>query len=154
MPPRTLSTQELSDRANIHDLLTRYTIAIDTRDWKLLDSCFTDDAFVDYTSSGGIKGKYPEVRAWLEKALAPFATMMHMMGNTTLELNGDKANSRTYVINPMGFPNPDGTLHMFTVGAHYVDKLVRSDDGWRIAERIEEAVYMDGTRPEALQIPS
>ncbi len=47
MAPRTLSAQELSDRAHIHDLLTRYAIAIDTRDWKLLDSCFTPDAFVE-----------------------------------------------------------------------------------------------------------
>lgn len=149
-----LSLQEISDRLEVQELMVRYARAIDTQDYELLDSCFVPDAHVDYTQSGGTKGPYPEVRAWLEKALAPFATMMHFIGNTTLELDGDKANSRTYVINPMGFPNPDGTLHMFTVGAHYVDKLVRTDDGWRIAERIEEAVYMDGTLPGALQIPS
>ncbi len=148
-----LSTQEISDRFEIQDLLIRYTRAIDTRDYALLDTCFLPDAYVDYVSSGGIKGKYPEVRAWLEKALAPFATMMHMIAPPTLELDGDKANSRTYVINPMGFANPDGSLHVFTVCAHYVDKLVRSDDGWRIAERIEETVLMDGTLPEAFQIP-
>jgi hypothetical protein len=149
-----LSQQEISDRLEIQELMVRYARAIDTQDYDLLDTCFVPDAHVDYTASGGTKGPYPEVRAWLEKALAPFATMMHMVGNTTLELDGDKANSRTYVINPMGFPNPDGTLHMFTVGAHYVDKLVRTGEGWRLAERIEEAVYMDGTLPGALQIPS
>jgi hypothetical protein len=149
-----LSQQEISDRLEIHELMVRYARAIDTQDYALLDTCFTPDAHVDYTQSGGTKGAYPEVREWLEKALAPFATMMHLIGNTTLELAGDKANSRTYVINPMGFANPDGTLHMFTVGAHYVDKLVRTADGWRIAERIEEAVFMEGTLPEALQIPS
>jgi len=79
--------------------------------------------------------------------------MMHAIGNTTLELDGDEARSRTYVTNPMGFANPDGSLHVFTVYAHYVDKLVRTDAGWRIAERIEEAVLMDGTLPGALQIP-
>ena len=148
-----LSTQEISDRFEIQDLLIRYTRAIDTRDYALLDTCFLPDAYVDYVSSGGIKGKYPEVRAWLEKALAPFAAMMHMIAPPTLELDGDKANSRTYVINPMGFANPDGSLHVFTICAHYVDKLVRSDDGWRIAERIEETVLMDGTLPKAFQIP-
>ena len=149
-----LSLQEISDRLEVQDLMIRYARSIDTQDYELLDSCFIPDAHVDYTQSGGTKGPYPEVRAWLEKALAPFATMMHFIGNTTIEFDGDKASSRTYVINPMGFPNPDGTLHMFTVGAHYVDKLVRTDQGWRIAERIEEAVYMDGTLPGALQIPS
>jgi hypothetical protein len=79
--------------------------------------------------------------------------MLHAIGNVTLELEGDRARARTYVINPMGFPKPDGSLHVFTVCAHYVDQLVRTRAGWRIAERIEETVLMDGTLPEALQIP-
>ena len=148
-----LSPQEISDRFEISDLLIRYTRAIYTKDYALLDTCFTPDAHVDYTSSGGTAGKYPEVRAWLEKALAPFPCMMHFVGNTTLELDGDRASSRTYVINPMGLPNKDGDLHVFTVCAHYVDKLTRTPKGWRIAERIEETVLMDGTLPEGLQIP-
>ncbi len=148
-----LSPQEISDRIEISDLLIRYARAIDTKDYALLDTCFTPDAHVDYTSSGGTAGKYPEVRAWLEKALAPFPCMMHFVGNTTLELDEDRARSRTYVINPMGLPSKDGSLHVFTVCAHYVDKLVRTPEGWRIAERIEETVLMDGTLPEGLQIP-
>jgi len=149
-----LSLQEISDRFEINDLLIRYTRAIDTKDYALLDSCFTPDAHVDYTSSGGTSGKYPEVRAWLEKALAPFPSMMHFVGNTTLELDGDRASSRTYVINPMGLPKEDGGLQVFTVCAHYVDKLVRTPEGWRIAERIEETVLMNGNLPEGLEIPS
>ena len=103
MPP--LSLQELSDRFEIGDLLTRYTRAIDTKDFELLDTCFMPDAFVDYTSSGGVKGPYPEVRAWLAKALAPFPAMMHFVGNSTVELVGDEARTRTYVINPMAVPS-------------------------------------------------
>ncbi len=129
--------------------MKRYSRAIDSKDYELLDTCFLPDAHVDYTSSGGIAGKYPEVRAWLEKALALFPAMMHAITNTTLELDGDAARSRTYVINPMGFPKSDGSLHVFTVCAHYVDKLVRTPDGWRIAERIEEQVLMDGSLPGA-----
>jgi len=55
----TLSLQEISDRFEISDLLTRYTRAIDTKDFELLDTCFTPDAFVDYTSSGGISTDFP-----------------------------------------------------------------------------------------------
>ena len=100
-----LSLQEISDRFEISDLLTRYTRAIDTKDFELLDTCFMPDAFVDYTSSGGVKGPYPEVRAWLAKALAPFPAMMHFVGNSTVELVGDEARTRTYVINPMAVPS-------------------------------------------------
>ena len=148
-----LSIQEISDRIEIDDLLTRYTVAIDTKDWGLLDTCFVPDAKLDYTQTGGIEGEYPAVREWLEKALSVFPVTVHYISNSTVELDGDAANARTYVINPMGFQNPDGSMHMFTVGGYYVDKLVRTDSGWRIRERMEESAFMDGTLPEALQIP-
>ncbi len=149
-----LSLQEISDRIEIDDLLIRYTTAIDEKNWDLLDTCFVPDAKVDYVSSGGIAGPYPEVREWLQKALAPFPMTVHAISNSTVTLEGDRARAKTLVVNPMGFANPDGSLHIFTIGAYYKDKLVRTPDGWRIAERTEEQAYMDGSLPEALQIPS
>ena len=62
MATQELSLREISDRIQINDLLVRYTSAIDEKDWALLDTCFTPDAHVDYVSSGGVKGSYPEVR--------------------------------------------------------------------------------------------
>ncbi len=147
------SLQQVSDRIEIQDLFTRYTRAIDTQDWKLLDSVFTSDAQIDYTAAGGIKGAYPEVREWLTKAIAMFSYTMHFAGNSTVELDGDSARTRTYCTNPMGFTNSDGSTHVFTVYVHYVDRLVRTDAGWRIAERTEEDLFMDGTLPAELQIP-
>jgi hypothetical protein len=148
-----LTLQEISDRIQIQDLLTRYTNAIDGKNWALLDTCFTPDAHVDYTATGGIKGAYPEVRKWLETALSVFPVTVHYVTNSAVKLSGDTATARTYVFNPMGFKNPDASMHWFTVGAYYVDKLVRTADGWRIAERVEEHGFMQGTLPEALQIP-
>jgi 3-phenylpropionate/cinnamic acid dioxygenase small subunit len=153
MPPRELSLKQLSDRRQIDDLLIRYTVAIDKKDWNLLDTCFTPDATVDYTSSGGVKGPYPEVRQWLEKALSVFPVTQHFISNTTVEISGDTAKARTYVINPMVFKNPDGTDHIFTVGAYYNDDLAWTDDGWRITNRHEEQAFLDGTYPAALQVP-
>ena len=149
-----LSLQEVSDRIEIQDLLVRYTKAIDEKDWELLDRCFTPDAEVDYTSSGGIAGSYPEAREWLAKALAPFPMTVHYITNSEVNLDGDRATARTAVLNPMGFANPDGSLHQFTVGAYYVDELVRTAEGWRIRSRREDQAFMEGTLPEALQIPS
>ncbi len=148
-----MTLREISDRLQINDLLIRYTTALDSKDWKLLDTCFTSDAHLDYTSAGGVKGAYPEVREWLQKALAPFATYVHYVTNSTVTFSGDEARARTAVLNPMGFPKKDGSLHMFTVGAYYNDRLVRTPEGWRIAERIEESAFLDGTLPEELQIP-
>ena len=36
----------------------------------------------------------------------------------------------------------------------YNDELTRTDHGWRIAQRIEEQAFLDGSLPAALKIPS
>jgi 3-phenylpropionate/cinnamic acid dioxygenase small subunit len=138
---------ELSDRIEIQDLLVRYARAIDTKDWHLLDSCFTADAHVDYTSSGGIAGPYPEVRQWLAKALAIFPVAIHYVTNSTVELDGDRATAKTYLYNPMQMRTADGTTQSFTVGGIYHDRLVRSPSGWRISERLEEQLFVTGDAP-------
>jgi 3-phenylpropionate/cinnamic acid dioxygenase small subunit len=149
-----LTLQDISDRIEINDLLIRYSKAIDQKDWQLLDTVFTPDAEVDYVSSGGIKGSYPEARAWLEKALAIFPITVHYVTNSEVTLAGDRAAARTAVYNPMFFKNPDGTLHHFAVGAYYVDELVRTKGGWRIAKRREDQAFMEGALPKALTIPA
>src|SRR4051812_50064491 len=60
-----LDAQRLSDRIEIDDLLTSYTVAVDTGDWDRLDEVFTPDARIDYTATGGIAGEFPEVKKWL-----------------------------------------------------------------------------------------
>jgi 3-phenylpropionate/cinnamic acid dioxygenase small subunit len=78
--------QELLDRREIDDLLIRYATAVDTKDWDLWETCFTEDAFVDYESAGGIKGKRPEVRSWLEKTLVMFPMTQHVVSNRVVEI--------------------------------------------------------------------
>src|SRR5262245_15882848 len=101
VPRRTLSLEEISDRFEIQDLLTRYTLAIDNEDWNLLDTVFTPDAWVDYESSGGIKGNYPEIRVWLAQVLPNLKNKMHMVAPTHVKtIARDTASTRTYLHNP------------------------------------------------------
>ena len=80
----------IAPRSTTSSTATRWSI--DTRDWDVLDTCFTDDAYVDYSSNpGGTEGPYREVRGWLEKNLAVFVVMQHLMVNTDITLDGDRA---------------------------------------------------------------
>ena len=54
----------------------------------------------------------------------------------------------------MVLPKGEGGSFIFTVYAYYVDDLVRTDDGWRIAKRYEEQVLVTGDTPEGLGAPS
>lgn len=141
MPDVTLA--EVADRLAIQDLLTRYTRAIDGREWNLLDTVFLPDATLDYTAVGGQRGRFPEMKAWLAQALGTYDATQHMISNHDIRVTGDTATSRVYVFNPMGKKRDDGQLGLFFMGGYYVDRLVRTAAGWRIAERIEELSWSD-----------
>lgn len=134
-----LSLQEMSDRLEIQDLFARYSFAIDERDWDALDAIFTPDAQIDYTETGGAKGSYAEIKAWLPSALERFPMFQHMVATTKLDIAGDEARSRTILFNPMTHRAEDGAEQVFFIGLWYRDRLVRTAGGWRIADRYEEA---------------
>jgi hypothetical protein len=137
----------LFDRLAIDDLLSRYTVALDTKDWGLLETVFTAEATIDYTSSGGIKGQLPEVAAWLEKTLSAFPMTQHMLGNKLIKLEGDQGTGRTYFFNPNSVADGSGGTALLFVGGFYVDRFVRTGEGWRIAERFEETSWMKSDIP-------
>ncbi len=145
----------LSDRIEIQDLLTRYCSALDSRQYNLLDSVFAPDAFVDYTSAGGISGRLPEVKAWLEKALGQFPMVQHYVTNFDILVDGDNAKSRCMFYNPMVLPNSEGKRgpDLVFFGGYYNDRLVRTLAGWRITERVEESTWMYGRLPGGFEIP-
>ena len=138
-------TQEAADRIEIDDLLTRYATAVDTRDWDLYQTVFTPDAFIDYTSSGGIRGDLAEVTKWLSDALSGFSMSQHLVTNRDIRVAGDTATSRSYFYNPMGRTKRDGTLDLMFVGGYYRDQLRRTGDGWRIAERIQDTAWFSSS---------
>lgn len=152
-----MDPREVADRLEIEQLLVRYVDAIDTSDWELLDTVFTPDAHLDYSSSGGAdaKGDYPTMRAWLQKNLAIFSMTQHLIGKSTVDHQGDRAVCRTNFHNPMGVPVNDsgiydtaGTgLHVFVVGGVYHDVCQRTPAGWRITEKVEEQAFIQGEFP-------
>ena len=137
----TLSLQEISDRIEIQDLVVAYSHAIDTRDWDALDDVFTPDALIDYSAMGGSKGGVQETKQFLREAMPQFAGFQHMVATSKVSLDGDSARGRTICHNPMVLTRPDGQTHVFTCGLWYVDRLVRTPEGWRIRERVEEKCY-------------
>jgi 3-phenylpropionate/cinnamic acid dioxygenase small subunit len=136
----TMTLQQIADRIEIDDLLTRYATALDSKDWDLFSTCFTPDAAIDYTAAGGIKGTLPEVRAWLAQVMPRFQMTQHLVTNRSVQVDGDTATCRSCLFNPMGAQADDGMV-LFFEGGYYRDRLCRTPDGWRIIERIEEPTY-------------
>jgi len=137
-----MDLQEISDRTEISDVLTRYTRAIDSHEWDRLDSVFTPDARIDYTESGGIAGSYSEVKPWLAEVLpAFFRAMMHTLGQVEVALRGDEADVTAYFHNPMRMDDGAGGEKVVEIGGLYRHTMTRTPDGWRSRELREEVIW-------------
>lgn len=140
-----MDLQTLSDRAEITDLLTRYTRAIDTGEWDWLDAVFAPDAQIDYTQSGGIAAAYPEVKPWLAEMLpAFFPKRMHTLGQLDIRIDGDEASCSAYFHNPMPMDDGAGGEKIVEFGGIYHHTLARTPDGWRSVRLFEEVVWKRG----------
>lgn len=129
--------------AEVSEVLVRYATGIDRRDWELFRTCFTEDCQVDY-------GKMPtgevlqwtraeDITAWMEAAHRDMGHTLHRITNQRVEPDGDGVTACSYV--DVLLTTPDGRLTMNGAG-FYDDRLVRTTDGWKIAERRFTPVLM------------
>ena len=129
---------ESLDTIEIQQLLARYSRSLDTRDWELYRSLFTEDALIDYAASGGTTGQRDQVVEWLISTLGTFTwSGMHYITNVEAEVTGDSALVRAAVFNPMQFPGMKGLTYF---GGYYHHNMVRTPNGWRSRNLREEVI--------------
>lgn len=128
----------MSDRSDISDVLIRYTTALDTCDWELLDSCFTEDAVADYGKLGGRKEGWAAIRSAVA-FVAGFDRTQHMLTNIVMTIDADEAQTSSYVHAQHVIGR-----EVLTVGGAYYDRVVRTPAGWRIAHRRLDPVWQTG----------
>jgi hypothetical protein len=132
---------EVADRLAIQDLIARYPLAVDGRDWDALDSLFAADARIDFTAFGGPAGDLASTKDFLRDALGGFRRTQHMMGLPAITLDGDRATARTSCNNPMVIDGADGETSVWLIGLWYDDEFARTRDGWRFTSRKQERSY-------------
>jgi hypothetical protein len=123
--------RRVADVLAIKGLLSRYTVACDTKDWDLLDSCFLPDAPVAYESLQAFPDGYAGLRRSTIRTLGLLRSTQHLLGNLHVSLDGDRASAISYV--QATHVGPDGRA--WVTGGRYDDELVRTESGWRIAAR-------------------
>ena len=88
-----LTPQEISDQIEIAQVLNRYFRAIDTKDWALLDSVFTKDAAVHYTTPGEIETTYEKIASIFPVFTSSFFFTQHDASQMLIHVDGDRAES-------------------------------------------------------------
>lgn len=121
---------EREDRQDIADVLVRYATGIDRRDWPLFRTVFTEDCELDYGEIGAWKG-VDAVTEFMQQAHAIAGHTLHRLSNQVITINGDSAETRTYVDALIMVDDNHGVNGI----GYYDDELVRTDAGWRIARR-------------------
>jgi len=119
------------DRRDISDVLVRYATGIDSRDWPLFRTVFTDDCELDYGDIGVWHG-VDAVVDFMVAAHDMAGHTLHRITNQTATVEGDTATARAYV--DALIMSQDNTSGVNAAG-FYDDELVRTDAGWRIRRR-------------------
>ena len=112
-----------------------YAQSLDTRDWALHRSIYTDEITMDFSSysgSGGAETMSADV--WVE-GLKPLFTGLsatqHVMTNPLVHADGDQATQRMYM-KAEHFLIDGDVQGEFAIGGYYDDELVRQAGEWRI----------------------
>lgn len=121
----------MTDREEIIETLVRYATGIDSRDWPLFRTVFTEDCALDYGNIGSWSGA-DAVTDFMEQSHAMAGHTMHRLSNHAISVDGDTATARTYIDGLI--LAPDNNSGVNAVG-FYDDELVRTTDGWRVARR-------------------
>jgi 3-phenylpropionate/cinnamic acid dioxygenase small subunit len=119
-------------KQDIAEVLVRYSTGIDCRDWDAFRSCFTADCHADYGTNIGIWDSADAITEFMIESHAEMGHTMHRLSNIAISVDGDRATARTYV--DALLMTGDGVSGLNPTG-FYDDELVRTDDGWRIAQR-------------------
>ncbi|MEZ0342815.1 nuclear transport factor 2 family protein [Mycobacterium sp. pV006] len=141
-----MDAAQVSDELEIRALLSRYARAVDTKDWELYRSVFTDDALIDYSSAGIPPGSRDEIAEMFRAAFESIPWTMHYITNVEADIDGDTATVRAMFYNPMQLP---GMAEQSSCGGYYFHDLVRTDDGWRSRHLREDNVWFVNRPGEA-----
>jgi hypothetical protein len=107
-------------------VIHRYPVSIDSRDWKLFRSIFTDGPPADKPSLRTVRAdKFTEQ---VTGVISRFAVTQHFLTDYHIEVNGNDAVCMSYM-QARHFNQGQPTWDM--VG-YYTYNLVRTDDGWKI----------------------
>jgi hypothetical protein len=125
-----------------------YALGIDTRDWVLYRSIFTDEINMDFSSYNGRPGSSMRADDWVAGCQVLFTGLdatQHVMSNPMVDVDGDRARLRMYMKAEHFLRNDQGGVD-FAIGGYYDDQLVRTGDGWKMKAVTLNVFWSRGNR--------
>jgi len=123
-----------ADKQAIIETVYRYALGLDTRDWELYRSLFTERIFVDFSSYSGQPGERVGADEWvarLQPLFSGLAATQHSMTNPLVSFDDRGAECRMYM-QAEHIHDPGDPDSWYTIGGFYTDHLVRPGERWLI----------------------
>lgn len=135
--------RRITDHRAIQDTVLRYFRAYDALDWPSVEACLTEDVQAYLNDAPIPRGRaalidridlmsHPELRERM--GIGEISLWTHFVGGVFVQLHGDSAEVETSVLSFM-VHSKDGVEHLRMRHLRYLDRLVRTSDGWKIAIR-------------------
>ena len=125
--------------ADCERLIKHYVNLNDQQDWPAVAALYTEDAVFQRPSGGDpVEGRQAILASFLAR---PPRVQRHVIANVVVDaVDTDHADAFCAILLYQGDPAPEGALAAMDpksplVGT-FTDKLVRTSEGWRFAERV------------------
>lgn len=131
--PNAITLQALLDEREIIRGLSRFARILDNKQWDRLSDVFAQDISFDY-GAGGDQHGMAALTANMRRFLDRCGGTQHLIGSILVDVDGDRATSRSYVqARHQRVNDPAGPI--FDSNGEYVDQWERRAEGWRIVRR-------------------
>ena len=137
--------QNLLDKVEINDLVTRFTRALDIQNWDMFRSCFVDEIELDFEDSTGQPAttkKTEDFVAFGRSSLKGLKTQHHSF-NHEITFDKDRAVCISSIFVMHHCPNSYGE-NLFNMHGYYTMSLVRSPEGWKIQKLKQSLTWCEG----------
>jgi hypothetical protein len=147
--------QLLMDRIDVGELIHRYPVSIDSRNWPLFQSIFTERIKV-CLGPAAREAKYREVTAAaftqdVTRIISQFAITQHFLTDYHVEVNRDEALCTCYMQARHFKYESSAEQAIWDMGGYYDYNLVRTAGGWRV-HQYRLAITWELNRPSNISI--
>ena len=136
-----VTTEVAADVVAIQQVLYHYAYALDARDYDALDDVFSEDASLHM--SGGTSMSSAQYKSMCATELVKLDATHHMVTNTSVTVDGDRATSRAY-FQAQHVKRSLAPDSQFLMAGWVDDELERRAEGWRIVERRWHSAWSSG----------
>lgn len=127
--------QALEDRWGLQDLVARYALSVDERDWDAVGEMYATDCVFD-SVEGRFRGRQAVVNYYRQRT-SQFGATYHYPHSQTVSITGPDAATGTVAAHAE-LAIGDQTV---MVALRYQDQYVREDGAWRFQERVVQQLY-------------